>query len=314
MPTTSDHPEDLIALSLVPGAGRKTLHTARRFAARLGRPLSTFFEKPLAELLTLMAPGESIAAEALCGCGTTEIERARWNLALAREHGICVCTVDEPEYPAFIAESLGDQAPLVLFYRGNEALLHTRGAGIVGTRRPTQEGTGHAVDAAQAFAREGIHVVSGGARGIDQAAHQAALKAGGNTLVVLPEGIHACELPPFLRNGLQRGQVLLVSEFLPTDAWQTHRAMTRNRTIAACSTLVCVVEPGEKGGSMYTARQALAQGKPVFYWGGACRDGALRGELGAWPLTRAGKTVTSALLHAMARTEALPLQKDLFTP
>lgn len=312
-----DHPtapEDIVALSLVPGAGRKTIHNGLRFAARLRRPLIDFFGVPVSDLLLQTAPGEAGAAAALSRCGEPEQKQAAWLLNVARDGGMRFVVSGARGYPAFLTRALGDQAPPILFYLGNEALLDAPGAGIVGTRKPTREASRLAAESAELFAREGIPVVSGGAAGIDLAAHQAALKADGSTVVVLPEGLHNYDPPPLLRAGLGGGQVLLISEFLPTDGWQTHRAMTRNRTIAACSSLICVIEPREKGGSMFTAEQALAGEKAVFYWGGACRDGALRGRKGACRLTDArGHVRRGALLHAAQRSEpALPEQIDLF--
>jgi DNA protecting protein DprA len=313
MPTLEENPEDLIALSLVEGAGRKTLHAARRMAMRQRRALSSFFSVPLADLLPLAAPGESGAAEALSRCGAQEQFRAAWMMSAARDSAIRVVLSGAPDYPKYLVHPLGNQAPPLLFLLGNEALLESPGAGIVGTRHPTGEGTDIAIAAARLFAEEGIPVVSGGARGIDQAAHHAALKADGSTVAIVPEGLQSYEPPDFIRAGMDRGQVLLVSEYLPTDGWHTHRAMTRNRTIAACSSLVCVIEPKEKGGSMFTAEQALEQGRTVFYWGGACRDGALRDRNGAYRLTDArGKLQKAALLHAAQRKADAPEQIGLF--
>lgn len=314
MNAPSPTPEEIIALSLIEGAGRKTIRAALRFAARNAMPLSACFGLPLPELLSRAAPGESAAVDALSRCTEQEQFRADWMMGAARERGLRHLTPGEPEYPNFISEALGDQAPLVIFYLGNEALLQSPGAGIVGTRYPTREGAALATQAARAFAVEGIPVVSGGARGIDQVAHQAALDADGTTVAILPEGLYAYEPPTFLRAGLERGQVLLLSEFLPTDGWLTHHAMTRNKTIAACSTLVCVLEPRENGGSMFTAEQALAQGKPVFCWGGACRDGALREQKNAYALADPrGKVHTRALLHAARQPQTKPPEQiELF--
>ena len=305
-----DHPtapEDIVALSLVPGAGRKTIHNGLRLAARLRRPLADFFGVPVPDLLPQTAPGETSVAAALSRCGEQEQKQAAWLLNVARDGGVQFVVSGAIGYPRFLRRALSDQAPPILFYQGNEALLDAPGAGIVGTRKPTREASRLAAASAGLFAREGIPVVSGGAAGIDLAAHQAALKADGSTVVILPEGLHVYEPPSMLRAGLEGGQVLLISEFLPTDGWQTHRAMTRNRTIAACSSLVCVIEPREKGGSMFTAEQALAGGKTVFYWGGACRDGALRDRKGAHRLTDAlGKLQKSALLDASQQEAELP--------
>ena len=307
MNTPHTAPEDIIALSLVARAGRKTVYNALRLAKRSQRPLKALFGEPIQALLPIAAPGETGAVEAISRCGEQEQKQAAWLLEVARDHGIRFVTADAPGYPHFLLRSLGDQAPLLLFYKGNEALIDAPGAGIVGTRRPTREACRLATLAARVFAREGFPVVSGGAAGIDLAAHESALKSDGSTVVVLPEGLQSYEPPPLLRAGLEGGQVLLLSEFLPTDGWMTHRAMTRNRTIAACSSLVCLIEPREKGGSMYTAEQALAAGTPVFYWGGACREGALRQHPQSYPLTNSrGHVHSGALIHAIRRAAPAP--------
>ena len=313
MSTLHESPEDLIALSLVTGAGRKVLHAARRLALRQGRALSSLFSMPLGELLLLAAPGESDAAEALSRCGNQEQFRATWMMDAARDQSVRVVLSNTPGYPGFLGERLGDQAPLFLFFLGNEALLESPGAGIVGTRHPSGEGTEVAVAAARLFAEEGIPVVSGGASGIDQAAHRAALEADGSTIAIVPEGLRSYEPPDFLRTGMARGQVLLVSEYLPTDGWHTHRAMTRNRTIAACSHVVCVIEPREKSGSMYTVEQTLALGQPVFYWGAVCRDGALARQPNTCALLESGRIVRDRLLDAAdGKPSPAAKQSDLF--
>lgn len=311
--TTSVTARELIALSLVSGAGRKVVHTAIQIARRRQIALESLFGQDRAELLALTGPGEQAVAEPLSRVGTPEQERALYLLQLADEWGIQHWTCEAEAYPCFLRERLGTQAPPFLFYQGNESLVAEPGAAIVGTRKASLEGKGWARKAAVLFAEEGVPVVSGGAAGIDLEAHGAALRADGTTVVWLPEGLHAYQAPPVLRTGLENGQALLVSEFLPTAAWATPQAITRNRSIAACAHLTCVIEPGKKGGSMYTAEQTLAQDKPVFYWGGACRDGFLKNEAGAHPLGgRYGELYREKLLAALSPPESAPRQGDLF--
>lgn len=314
MTATDSNARDIIALTLVAGAGRKVIHTALQVAGRLGVPLRSLFGLPVAELVTRAAAAESDIAAPLHACGAKEAEVAGWILGLSEQHGFRLWTCQSSDYPGYLSKALGYQAPPLLFYQGNEALVAAQGAAIVGTRRPSLEGRAWAVAAARLFAREGVTVVSGGAAGIDLEAHQAVLKADGTTIVVLPEGLHAYQPPPAIQRGLENGQVLLVSEFLPVNAWQTHRAMTRNRTIAASVRSVCVIEPGAKGGSMFTAEESLALGRPVFYWGGACRDGALRGRHLALPLVRSGR-LDGARLRAsvLAGERVRGEQTDLFS-
>jgi DNA protecting protein DprA len=304
---------DIIALSLVGGAGRKTLLSAIRLARREERGLQDYFGEAPQDLLPRCGQGDSGVARALSACGPANVERADYLLRLAEEHEIQHWTRLESAYPPFLLKALGDQAPPVLFFHGNESLLQDSGAAIVGTRRPSIEGREWAQKSAVLFAENGVTVFSGGAAGIDTEAHEAALRADGTTVVVLPEGLHAHHPSPAVRRGLSNGQVMLASEFLPTDAWATPQAITRNRTIAACGRLSCVIEPGKKGGSMYTAEQTLAQGKPVFYWGGACRDGFLRNERNAHPLgERYGNLHREALLNALCPTPPPPSQGDFF--
>lgn len=304
---------NLIALSLVSGAGRKVVHTAIQIARRRQIALEHLFGQDRAELLALAGPGEQAVAEPLSRVGAAEQERALFLLQLADEWGIQHWTCEATAYPSFLSRCLGTQAPPFLFYQGNESLIAEPGAGIVGTRRPSLEGKDWARKAAGLFAEEGVTVVSGGAAGIDLEAHGAALRADGTTVVWLPEGLHAYQAPPVLRTGVENGQALLVSEFLPTAAWATPQAITRNRSIAACACLACVIEPGKKGGSMYTAEQTLAQDKPVFYWGGSCRDGFLKHERAAHPLGgRYGDLHREELLAALVPPEAAPSQGDLF--
>jgi len=305
--------QDLIALTLTPGAGRQTIRHAVQMAVRSSVSLTSCFGASVKTLLKQAAPTEASAVQALSACGEQEQSAAKAILGLCHQAGIRYWTYLDPNYPGFLANALGNQAPVLLFYQGNEALLHAEGAGIVGTRRPTSEAAEWARATAQFFAGEGITVVSGGAAGIDSEAHEAAMKADGTTVVIVPEGLHTYHPPTAIRRGLQNGQALLLSEFLPSSAWQTHRAMTRNRTIAASSSTICLLEPRAEGGSMFTAEQALRMGKSVFYWGGACRDGALHGRHHAFPLVRAGKLERAALLQAATQTANQAAQQfDLF--
>ncbi|MCF6284934.1 MAG: DNA-protecting protein DprA [Candidatus Hydrogenedentes bacterium] len=313
MPTVPITAQDIVALALIPGAGRNAIHTAIRLAQRHARPLSDLFGLTTQEILALSGPGETSIAAPLAACGEAEAERAVYLLKLAGQWSIRHWTCQEPGYPVYLRSTLGNQAPPILFYQGNEALLDEQGAAIVGTRRPSLEGREWARKAAELFAEEGVTAVSGGAAGIDTEAHEAALRADGNTVVILPEGLHAHQTPRPLQRGLENGQVLLVSEFLPTAAWATPQAITRNRSIAACGRLTCVIEPGKKGGSVYTAEQTLAQGKPVFYWGGACRDGFLRNEPNAHPLGgRYGNLHRDDLIRGLTPPDPPPCQSDLF--
>jgi DNA processing protein len=116
---------------------------------------------------------------------------------------------------------------------------------------------------ADALARAGFVIISGMARGVDQAAHAGALCAGGSTIAVLGNGV--CEPWPRwsgLQDLIDRG--LLLSEFPPGQGPRRHHFPLRNRLIAALADAVLVVEAAHASGSLITAHWALDMGREVF--------------------------------------------------
>jgi DNA processing protein len=140
-----------------------------------------------------------------------------------------------------------------------------RAVAVVGSRAATPLGLAFARNLAADLAAAGLTVVSGLARGIDTAAHEGALAAGGRTVAVLGSGIDAIyprENAPLARAIARRGAV--VSEFPPgTGPWKQNFPR-RNRTIAGWARATVVVEAGEKSGALHTARTALEEGRDVM--------------------------------------------------
>lgn len=208
-----------------------------------------------------------------------------WQTAL-RTRGGGYLTWGSAGYPSVLAHVLGAQAPPVLFHLGNAQLLEAPAIGMAGTRKPTAQGWRMAHEAAAAFGRAGLVLVSGGAEGVDTAAHAAALGAGGASIVVLPQGVLTYSLPRVWRPAFEEGRLLLLSEFAPDAPWAAHAAITRNATLSALSRALCIVEPRKTGGSIRTAHCGLATGKPVFAAGEPpeCAAPPVLAEAGAEPL------------------------------
>lgn len=169
----------------------------------------------------------------------------------------------EDGYPPLLAE-LRD-APPVICMVGRLLPEDDPALAIVGTRTPSPDGYDISYRVAQAMARTGTTVVSGLARGCDTAAHLGALEAGGRTIAVLGSGIRV--IHPRANLGLarqisQRGAVL--SEQPPDAHPSVARLMARNRLQSALARGVLVVESGEQGGAMETARRAIEQGRELF--------------------------------------------------
>ena len=184
-------------------------------------------------------------------------------------------TPDDVEWPtlAFIAFNGADRrhhpdgiAPTVLWARGVAAAdeVALRAAAVVGTRASTAYGEHVAVDLAEGLCERGIAVVSGGAFGIDGAAHRGALGVDGSTVAVLAGGVdvpypagHSALLHRIYRAGL------VVSEYPPGVRPARHRFLVRNRLVAALSGATVVVEAGLRSGAANTAAWARALGRVV---------------------------------------------------
>lgn len=170
---------------------------------------------------------------------------------------------NDAAYPAQLA-ALADPPPS--FYAlGNIGLLHAAQVAIVGSRQPTAAGRTLAARMAADLARSGLVITSGLARGIDAAAHEAALAAGGQTIAVCGTGLDVC-YPAQHRALFERisREGLLVSEFPPGTPPRAAHFPQRNRIISGLSRGVVVVEAAAGSGSLITARHALAQGREVF--------------------------------------------------
>ena len=136
---------------------------------------------------------------------------------------------------------------------------------IVGTRNPTNYGVRVASDFAAGICDYGWSVISGGALGIDSAAHRGALAAEGLTIGILAGGIN--KPYPLANHGLFeeiREKGILISEFMPEVKPITHRFLIRNRLIAALSKGTLVVEAAFRSGSLRTARDASEIFRPVM--------------------------------------------------
>lgn len=169
----------------------------------------------------------------------------------------------------------------VLFCSGEKRPFDMPMVAIVGTRKATAYGRAAASKFAEVLARSGVCVVSGGAFGIDSAAHEGALIGGGPTVAVLGTGIdivypaaNASLFQQIKQNGC------LVSQFaIGTPSLQQH-FLFRNYTVAAIADCILVVEAPEKSGALTTARHAAELGKEVFVVPGPITLESFRGSHG----------------------------------
>ena len=177
--------------------------------------------------------------------------------------GAVFVTPASDEWPA----SLNDLAsiPIGLVVKGDVAALSQRGLAIVGTRNPTSYGVRIAGDFAAGFVDREWNIISGGAYGIDSAAHKGALIAEGQTVAVLATGIDVAYPAGNVRLFAEiADNGALVSEVLPGAHAIPVRFLHRNRIIAALSQATLVVEAAFRSGSLRTARDAAELFRPVM--------------------------------------------------
>jgi DNA processing protein len=197
-------------------------------------------------------------------------ERSGELVARVRSLGVRVVTVEEPGYPLRLASVA--MPPHVLFVRGDPAAMsRERAVAIVGTRRATTGGRTTAGRIATALVAADATVVSGLAFGIDGAAHEATVRAGGTTVAVIGGG-HAVVAPRTharLAAAILASGGAVVSE-LPPDVAPSHGTFPRrNRIISGLSDATVVVEAPARSGALITASWALEQGRPCYLVPGA---------------------------------------------
>lgn len=206
-----------------------------------------------------------------------EIDRAAADLELIARRGGRLVTPDDDEWPVLAFAAFGAApprppgtapmlAPLVLWAQGPARLdeVAHRAAAVVGTRAATAYGEQVAGDLVAGLVQRDVAVVSGGAYGIDGAAHRAALDCDGVTVAVLAGGLdvaypsgHSALLHRIGQHGL------LFTEYAPGVRPARYRFLTRNRLVAAMAGATVVVEAGLRSGAANTAAWARALGRVV---------------------------------------------------
>jgi DNA processing protein len=244
-----------LALRMLPGLGaRRSSLLLERF-----RGIRAIFHASAAELEDAGMPG-ALARSIASGCS---FEDAAAQQQLVRDAGVYLISLGDARYPDLLRRVF-DPPPL-LFCRGRIELLSSVNLGVVGTRHPTPYGMAAAERLSGDLARAGVTIVSGMARGIDTAAHKAALAGEGLTVAVLGCGVdvvYPSENRKLAAEIVAKG--LILSEFPMGATAFPQNFPIRNRVISGLSCGLLVVEGAQYSGSAITARLALDQGREVF--------------------------------------------------
>lgn len=179
-------------------------------------------------------------------------------------HAVSLIWLNDPDYPIRLKAILGQDAPSVLFFKGNVKLLKEPAVGFCGSRKASQKGLDVTNRAAKGLAREHVCVVSGYAHGVDLAAHRGAMEAGGTTILVLVDGILRFQVKKEIADAITPDNHLVVSQFPPNLTWIGRNAMKRNGTIIGLSDAMILVESGREGGTFAAGTETLKRKHPLF--------------------------------------------------
>ncbi|MBY0341410.1 MAG: DNA-processing protein DprA [Rhodocyclaceae bacterium] len=256
-----------LRLTLIPGLGGQG---QRQLLQTFGLPEAIFRARGTA---LRAAIGDTLATALASHDADAEIDTA---LAWAAEAGNHLITLADPAYPRALLTSA--DPPILLYAKGNTALLQEPMLAVVGSRNATRQGELDAEAFSASLAQAGMTIVSGMALGIDAAAHRGGLKGKGSTIAVIGTGID--RIYP-ARNAELARQIadsgLIISEFPLGMGPLAHNFPRRNRIIAGLGQGCLVVEAAERSGSLITARLAAEAGREVFAIPGSIHSALARG-------------------------------------
>lgn len=261
----------LIALQHIPGIGSIT---AKRLLESV-ESASQLFE--LRNELTDLIPNVQPSLVKALDCPSAH-HRAEQELEFIHKHNISCIGYHDEAYPSRLREC--DDAPILLFYRGNTPLNPRRVVSIVGTRKSTDYG--HSL--CECFVRDlasqcpDVLIVSGLAYGIDICAHRAAIKYGLPTVAVLAHGLDRI-YPSVHRNTAAQMTACggLLTEYVSRTEPERVNFLQRNRIVAGLADATVVIESAIKGGALVTANIANSYGRDCFAFPGRANDVASAG-------------------------------------
>lgn len=182
-------------------------------------------------------------------------------LALAVERwyraGLWIITRADPDYPIRLKLRLKTLSPPVLFGCGERRLVNDGGLAVIGSRNASEDDLAFTQAIGSKAAHEGINIVSGGARGVDEAAMLGAINAGGSAIGIVADSLLRAATSKKWRQALMDGRVVLLSPFYPEAGFSVGNAMARNKYIYCLAESSLVIHSGTRGGTIHGADENL---------------------------------------------------------
>jgi predicted Rossmann fold nucleotide-binding protein DprA/Smf involved in DNA uptake len=199
---------------------------------------------------------------------TISLERIRYLLGRAgalglalekwQRAGLWVLTRSDADYPARLKKHLKTDSPPVLFGCGNRNLLNRGGIGVIGSRDASSDDLAFTTRLGQTAARQGLSIISGGARGVDETAMLGALECEGTAIGILADSLLRAATSAKYRKALMANNLVLLSTFYPEAGFDVGNAMARNKYIyCLCDAAVVISSTQGKGGTWSGAVEDL---------------------------------------------------------
>lgn len=179
--------------------------------------------------------------------------------------GYDIIPITSNEYPQLLKDNLKYNAPTVIYAKGNKALLQEASIAIVGSRNADTKSLVFTERIAKNAVSANKVVVSGFAKGVDRQALDSAVRVGGKSIIVLPQGImtFASGFKQYFKYIVQ-GNVLVISTFAPKAPWSVEFAMSRNSIIYGMASEIFVAQSDDKGGTWAGVIDGLRKNRPIY--------------------------------------------------
>lgn len=250
---------DLYALFCVKGIGNRKLNRILKSETGKFQNIENIMTRTVEEITEILPAINKKDADSLKNLDLETVQTEYEQLSLA---GVDIIAANSDNFPRTLNDKLDLDAPPLLFCSGRLDIITSSAISIVGSRDISYRGRDITIRLVGKMAGKNVTIISGGAKGIDATAHNAAVDCGLNTIIVVPYGMN--RVLTGAANDPIPGNALFISQFHPNSNWSTAFAMIRNKTVCALSKAIFVVEAGESGGTINTGQSALEMEIPLY--------------------------------------------------
>jgi DNA processing protein len=256
-----------------PGFGAKSIYYIFENLKKNNLTTNDLFDLDLSELCNIFPEiGQGKFSRAsLSSLDTLDDDKMFNAFQKLKDDKVHIIGLDDERYPQSVIEKLKQNAPPILFCKGNLQLLNTKGISIVGSRDVSDFAVMLTKRIANRLAENGYNVTSGYAKGVDTSAHLGALEGNGTTTMILSYGLSHLSVKKDIKDFNWEKNTLFVTQFLPYEKFSGQNAMIRNKLVCAMSQAVIVISSGPErdtsgkmSGTFDAGLSALNMKVPLF--------------------------------------------------